>query len=167
MRIAITGKPGVGKSTLCLKVYNFLKDKIVIKGFVTVEYRIGGKRFGFQFLDLVSGEKLWLAKKESGKVMVGKYSVFVENVDMMAERIERYKDADLIVIDEIGPMELKSGKFINSIENIMELDNLLFTIHYKSRHPLIMKIKNEFNLIVMHKYNREEIFKRVVSLFDI
>ncbi len=167
VRVAITGKPGVGKSTLCLKTYNFLKNKIIIKGFITIECRIGGKRIGFQFFDLASGEKLWLARRGNGEVMVGKYTVFVENIDVMAERIEDYKNADLIIIDEIGPMELKSKKFINSIENIMRFDNLLFTVHYKSKHPLVKKIKDEFNLIVIDRYNREDVFRRVVSFFDI
>ena len=37
MRIFISGMPGVGKTTLCRKIYENLKNKIKIVGFLTLE----------------------------------------------------------------------------------------------------------------------------------
>jgi len=61
VRLAVTGRPGVGKTTLCMKVYNALKDEMVVKGFITREVREKGVRVGFKLVDLASGEESWLA----------------------------------------------------------------------------------------------------------
>ncbi len=166
MRIAVTGRPGVGKTTLCLKVYEALKDKLNIRGFITKEVREKGVRIGFKLIDLKSGEEAWLAKVGySSPFKVGKYGVIVESIDRFAEKIEGYADADLIILDEIGPMELKSRKFVEAVESILDRDNLLFTIHLKSQHPLLKRIRSEFEVITLTEENRDAIAEEIVRRF--
>lgn len=166
MKVAVTGRPGVGKTTLCLKVYEALKDRLDVRGFVTKEVRVGGRRIGFKLIDLTSKESAWLAKVDSDSpVRVGKYGVLVESIDAFAEKIYSYRDADLIIIDEIGPMELKSRKFVEAIKSIMDRDGLLFTIHLKSQHPLLRKIRAEFEVLTLTEENRDKLAKEVIGRF--
>ncbi len=163
MRIAVTGRPGIGKTTLCLKVYERLRGKKSVSGFITLEVREGGKRIGFKLHDLNSGEELWLAKVGEGFPRVGKYVVFLSSIDVFAEKIEGY-DSDLIVIDEIGPMELKSERFVSAVDVLLECDkDLLVTVHYRSRHPLVERIKREFLLYVLDEKNRDWVADKIVS----
>ncbi len=164
MKIAVTGRPGIGKTTLCLKVYEKLKDKFGISGFITLEVREGGRRVGFKILDLKTLRYVWLAKIGEGKVKVGKYSVFVENLESVIENID--KNADLIIVDEVGPMELKSRKFVEFMSGILKRGNLLVTVHYKSRHWLVEKIKSEFKIYVLNEENRNSIVDEIVKLYD-
>jgi len=163
MKIAVTGRPGVGKTTLCLKVFNALKDVLNVKGFVTVEVREKGVRIGFKIKDLVDNEEVWLAKVGEGKIKVGKYSVYVENIDKFAEKIKNYIDADLIILDEIGPMELKSQKFVDEVENLIKRDNLLFSIHLRAQHPLLNKIRKEFKVITLTESNRDAMTEKIIN----
>jgi len=163
MKIAVTGRPGVGKTTLCLKVFNALKDVLNVKGFVTVEVREKGIRIGFKIKDLVDNEEVWLAKVGEGKIKVGKYSVYVENIEKFAEKIRNYIDADLIILDEIGPMELKSQKFVDEVENLMKRDNLLFSIHLRAQHPLLNKIRKEFKVITLTESNRDVMTRKIIN----
>jgi len=163
MKIAVTGRPGVGKTTLCLKVFNALKDVLNVKGFITVEVREKGVRVGFKIKDLVDNDELWLAKIGVGKVKVGKYTVYVENIDKFAEKIRGYMDADLIILDEVGPMELKSQKFVDEVENLTRRDNLLFSIHLKAQHPLLSKIRREFKVITLTESNRNIVAEKIIN----
>ncbi len=163
MRTALTGRPGIGKTTLCLKVYQALKSKIKISGFITTEERDKGVRIGFKLIDLASNRSAQLAKVGKGRVMVGKYEVLVENLDNFLRDLEM--DGDLVIIDEIGPMELKSKKFVSFVENLLERENLLFTIHYKTNHPLIEKIRNSFNVYVIDEKNRDSVTEEIVKIY--
>ncbi len=166
MKIAVTGRPGIGKTTLCLKVYDALKDNLEIEGFVTREVRERGVRIGFKLIDLKSGEEAWLAKVGyRSPFKVGKYGVILESIDRFAERIEGYANADLIILDEIGPMELKSRKFVEAVEGILDRDNLLFTIHLKSQHPLLKRIRSEFEVITLSEENRNAVAEEIVRRF--
>jgi len=166
MKVAVTGRPGVGKTTLCLRVFEELSNKIKIGGFITREVREGGRRIGFKVVDLRSGESFWLARKGSGKVMVGSYVVMLDEFEGYISRNFNELHGDLIIIDEVGPMELKSRVFVRKVEELItSQSNLFFTIHYKSRHPLLERIRREFEVyeITLENRNRlaDEIIKKI------
>ncbi len=162
MKIAVTGRPGIGKTTLCMKVYNALGD---VEGFVTLEVRERGRRIGFKLHDLRSGEELWLAKVGEGYPKVGKYVVFLNSIDRFAEKLNSY-GGKLVIVDEVGPMELKSEKFIRAMEELIESPkNLLVTVHYKSKHPLVERIKREFDLYVIDERNRDMVAEEIIGRF--
>ncbi len=162
MKIAVTGRPGIGKTTLCMKVFKALND---VEGFVTLEVRERGRRIGFKLYDLRSGEELWLAKVGEGYPKVGKYVVFLNSIDRFAERLNSCR-GKLVIVDEVGPMELKSEKFIRAMEELIESPkNLLVTVHYKSRHPLVERIKREFDLYVIDERNRDMVAEEIIRRF--
>ena len=166
MKVAITGRPGIGKTTACLKIYEALKDRLTIKGFITREIRRNRERIGFEIIELDSGRRFKLAEKGEGYPRVGKYRVFVKNLDEIAKRIPEYQ-ADLLIIDEVGPMELKSSLFVKNIENLIHSDqDTILTIHYKLRHPLLEKIRSIFDIIRLDQSNRDRIVEEVVSRLD-
>jgi len=164
VKIAVTGRPGIGKTTLCLKVYEALKDKLNVKGFVTKEVRDRGVRIGFKLIDLSSGEESWLARVgHKSRFKVGKYGVLVESIDRFADKIEGYADADLVILDEIGPMELKSQKFVEAVKKLLNRDDLLFSIHLKAQHPLLRRIRLEFEVLILTEDNRNRVAEEIVE----
>ena len=166
-RIAVTGRPGIGKTTFCKKVYDALKDTVNVSGFITLEVREKGVRIGFKLKDLNTGEENWLAKVDhQSPFRVGKYGVLIESIDKFARKIEHYKNADLIIIDEVGPMELKSPRFVESIKSLLESDtSCLFSIHLKSQHPLLKRIRSEFEVVTLDESNRDVLVDEIVRRF--
>ena len=60
----LTGSPGVGKTTLLLKVVEALRAKgYSVGGMISREVRSCGTRIGFEILDLNTGKSGWLAHK--------------------------------------------------------------------------------------------------------
>ncbi|WP_456478793.1 NTPase [Geoglobus ahangari] len=167
MRVAITGRPGVGKTTACLKIYERLRGKKDIRGFVTREVREKGVRVGFEIVELTTNETYVLARKGDGYPRVGKYRVFVENLEIVASRIAGYANADLVILDEVGPMELKSRSFVDAVERLLDShENLLLTVHYRSTHPLVLRIKREFEVVELTPENRDRIVEEVLERLD-
>jgi len=164
VKVAVTGRPGVGKTTLCLKVHESLKDKMTVGGFITKEVRRDGVRVGFKLVDLSSGNEEWLARVGEGKARVGKYAVNVEGLEEFLDSVRT--DADLVIIDEVGPMELKSRKFVRFVENLMGRERLLFTIHLKSRHRLLDRIRREFKVYVIDESNRNRIAEEITRILE-
>ena len=76
-RIGITGRPGVGKSTVVRRLIERVAEKAEKKvgGMLTAEMREQGKRTGFVVEDISTGEKGILAHIREKGPKVGKYGV--------------------------------------------------------------------------------------------
>jgi len=135
MRVFIlTGLPGSGKTTVILKTFKILKRRgVPVDGFVTQEVREGGRRVGFKAVDLISGNSCWLAKVDiGGERRVGKYTVLLQDFEELLIKVLNRAEmtASVIVVDEIGPMELKSRIFLPILkEKIATGKILLATMH--------------------------------------
>ena len=100
-QLAITGLPGVGKTTLMLKIVNYLKEScsnIKWCGFVTEEIRDPNnskERIGFQILTYPRNSRYTLASCDNSAMTrnypkVGKYNVHVDSVDQCVQELMQY-----------------------------------------------------------------------------
>ena len=153
LKILITGPPRCGKTTLVSQISIQLKKmNIKIFGFITTEVKKGQKRIGFRAIDINSKYECWLSRKTNKKTqyMVGSYNVFIGEFEQFLEKsFENFSidnSNNLIIIDEIGKMELYSKKFISLISEIFKSNNsILATIGQKLRHPvkeMLLQMKN-------------------------
>ncbi|MGB8102200.1 MAG: nucleoside-triphosphatase [Nitrososphaeraceae archaeon] len=74
-------------------------------------------------------------------------------------------DDDIIICDEIGPMELKSMEFINSVKNVLDVDKkIIIVMHQKLRHPLTDQFRNNASLLInVDLENREKVSKILLN----
>ncbi len=137
MKIFITGRPASGKTTLILKLLDFLKGKNVkVGGFITKEIRAKGQRVGFEMVDLSSGKEGILAHVNvKSPLRVSKYGINLEILNRIG--VKSLEEAlngkfDLLVVDEIGRMELLSKEFRRKLQEILSSDiRLVATLHLK------------------------------------
>jgi nucleoside-triphosphatase len=143
----LTGSPGIGKTTVLIKIVDSLKAKgYKVGGMISREVRSRGSRVGFEILDIIGLRRGWLAHGDQPTgPRVGKYRVNIEDLNSIgAETIVRaVGEADVIVIDEIGPMELFSEKFKQAVQMAVESGKpLLGVVHWKAKDKLIDDVKN-------------------------
>ena len=173
-RVAITGQPGAGKTTVCRAVVDRLGRSTggMICSDITEgdrgERDRGGRRVGFELLDLQTGVKGVLAHIRGDGPRVGKYHVNLHDLDRIGvSAILSAIGADLIVIDEIAPMELTSQRFIRAVEEALASDkDMLVVLHQRSTHPLAERIRAEFDLIAVTKDNRDVIADEIAGRFE-
>ena len=166
--LILTGAPGVGKTTVLTKTVDALKAKGVrVGGMVTREVREDNVRVGFEILDLTNNKHGWLAhvKGQEGP-QVGKYNVNLKDLDIIGTTAitQALEKCDVIVIDEIGPMELFSQKFKQEVTQALESKKLMLTVvHGKAKDPLVTQIKRRVDAEIFNVTfsNREDLTKQL------
>ena len=165
LRLGLTGQPRIGKSTLMKKVIEQLKARgIVMGGMLTADIHEGGQRVGFSLEDIRTGEKGILAHVHFIRPgpTVGKYTVNLTDLDRIGtqaifEALAR-PETQVLLIDEIGPMELKSRLFVAALEKALASDkHLMLTVHQRSAHELVQRIKRTFQVLEVTVTNRDEL----------
>lgn len=160
-RIAVTGSPGIGKSTMVAKVVQ--DSKRSVGGVLARDRRYKDRHIGFELLDLSTGAVGILADETGSGPQLGKYRVHPEDLDNIgAHAIESALKCDLIVVDEVGPMELSSRRFVSAVENAISSDRpMLVVLHEWSNHRLAKKIRSTFKVITVTRENRDTIAQEI------
>ena len=155
--IILTGPPGVGKTTIVMDVAQKLKERgIKVGGVVSREVRTNNVRTGFEFIDLDTNDRGVLASVTENGPRVGKYFVNLIGCRFAAERLKNALiNSDVIVCDEIGPMELKSDVFIDAASNLLRTDGkVIVIIHQKLEHQLIIEFTGQWVLLTISALKR-------------
>jgi nucleoside-triphosphatase len=172
-RIFLTGEPGCGKTTAIKKIHGTLTDRgIKAGGIVSGEIREQGARVGFSLEDLSSHETGILAHAalKSGPT-VGKYRVNLDDIERIAvAAIKRaIADADVIIVDEIGPMELNSTHFILAVQSALAAPkHFVGTIHRRASHHLVEAVKSNpmYEILEVTSNNRDELPKAIIERIE-
>jgi nucleoside-triphosphatase len=118
-KILLTGRPGCGKTTLIKRVVN--KLALPAGGFYTEEIRKRGTRVGFRIVTLDGEEAVFARVDFDAPQRLGKYGLDLSALEAGIEAIRSaVRDKQLIVIDEIGPMEIRSPMFCDAVEEALE-----------------------------------------------
>ncbi|MGQ9479529.1 MAG: NTPase [Thermoproteota archaeon] len=137
MKILVTGRPGIGKTTVVSRAVEELRSRgLMVGGMITYESREMGVRTGFMVENVKTGERgLMASVTYRGGLRVGKYGVDVNVLDRVG--VGAVEDAilsdDVVVIDEIGPMELYSEAFKTVVSKAFSSSKrVLATIHHRA-----------------------------------
>ena len=130
--LLVTGQPGSGKTTLVRSVLEAVTSKaavadVHVQGFYTDEVLDGSTRVGFDLITIPDGKRDVLSRKQglpSHFPKTGSYSVDVASFEALAlptlcPPTSCSNSRCLIVIDEIGRMELHSSRFQAAVERLL------------------------------------------------
>lgn len=136
-------------------------------GFYTEEIREGRVRTGFRIVTL-DGDRAVLAHVGiRGQPRIGKYGVDLEALNAVGVKSVEVAltQRELVIVDEIGPMELLSNRFQEAVLVAMEsLVPVLGTIMSRSS-PFADRIKAlpQVQLLHLSRTNREEVAAEIVG----
>jgi nucleoside-triphosphatase THEP1 len=137
-KILLIGRPGCGKTTLIKRVVDELALPAGV--FYTEEVRENGERVGFKMITLDGQEALLAHVDFKTPQRLGKYGLdpsALEKVGVAALR-EAMRARQLVVLDEIGPMELRSAIFRDVVTKIFAIGVRFLPRlrHDRSRSPI-------------------------------
>ncbi|MDX1615720.1 MAG: NTPase [Candidatus Promineifilaceae bacterium] len=166
--ILITGRPGSGKTTLIRRVVK--KLPYPAHGFYTKEIRQDGRRQGFALVTLTGQRGLLAHVKRSGSPRVGRYGVDVSTLQQLGVKsIEQAIEMDgLIVIDEIGPMELLSDPFRQIVRRALNGDKPVLATIVSRSLPFADQIKTrpDVTLITVSPNNRDRLAVQITERLE-
>lgn len=166
----VTGRPGIGKTTVIIEAVNGLKQRgYIVGGMISREVRHEGARVGFEVADLESGAKGWLAHVDQHEgPQVGKYRINLADFESVGVRAIRNAllRSQVVIIDEIGPMELSSNAFIQIVKDALNSRKpILGVIHRNARDPVVEAIRrrNDIEISPVTFQNRGSLHNALIE----
>ncbi|GAB2279739.1 hypothetical protein Dimus_014379 [Dionaea muscipula] len=177
--ILVTGPPGIGKTTLIIRVLESLRasnPNLKVQGFYTREIRQGADRVGFEVVTIGGGRRGLLSSinhrsPESLRwPTVGRYRVDVSSFESIAlPELQIREDTDLFVVDEVGKMELYSSAFLPAVLRILDSNVPILAsvpIPKQGRDvPGVARVKNHPGAVIyaLNANNRDAYGERIYS----
>jgi nucleoside-triphosphatase len=161
----LTGSPGTGKTSLIKQA--LAGTDINAGGFYTEEIRTGGTRAGFRLVTL-GGSEVTLSHVDFNKhFRVGKYGVDVDALERIgiAALTEAAGQCDLVIIDEIGRMELLSAAFCDIVNEIIRSGKTVLgtiMLHADARADAIKRLP-QVQLVTLTRTNYSQTLENIRS----
>ena len=171
--VLVTGLPGVGKTTLIQRIHDQYRNKgFKVVGITTREVREGDRRVGFKITNISSGEEGWLARVGDGiGPKIGRYTVVTKDLDsigVVALKQATEQPNDLVLIDEIGPMEMTSKAFREALADLLSRrGRVIATVKYGSHYPELARVPEAGAVsFEISRDNREEVFQKITGIVN-
>jgi|UniRef100_A0A7C3YT60 nucleoside-triphosphatase len=163
-KIFLRGRPGIGKTTLIKRIAEELKRrKKKVFGFYTEEMREKGERVGFKVKGLNGGEEIMAYIHFSTPYRVSKYRVDRDRFEKIAlsELAKGKEEGGLVIIDEIGKMELFSERFKELVWELMESESPVIATIPIAPLPFLQRLLEDFKIeiIEIDLTNRDRLAK--------
>ena len=154
LKIGVTGRKGIGKSTALRKVLAQIPQKLV--GFITRPIEEGNTLKGFEIVDLFDGASHPIAyfdeENSIHPVLEGFETVGV------AALLHALKYGGVILMDELGFLENDATNFKNMVFKVLESDKLVFCVIKAEKNDFLEAVSKKVDRIfAIDKENRDEI----------
>lgn len=160
----LTGRPGTGKTSIIRHAVTTAGRSS--GGFYTGEIRSGARRVGFRITTLDGQDALLAHVDFPGPYRVGKYGVSIDNLDRVGVAAVRdaLRSCDLIIIDEIGKMELLSQQFQQAVLQALDSSKRVLGSLLGSPHPFADPIRGRPDVMLrtVTESNRSAVLAQVL-----
>lgn len=164
MNIIVTGKVGIGKTTVCEKVLEIAR---------TLGYSCGGiltpkSQEGITIVDVQTGEREVLASLTNiyQGPHTGRYFFNPEGISFGIKAIDRGISSDILFVDEIGHLELKGEGFAKILELIRDgkARNPVLVIRKELLSAFSAQLGSNWSIIETNIYNRNQLPQKICTL---
>ncbi len=135
-------------------------------GFYTEEIRSQGVRQGFRLVTLDRQDAILAHVNIRSPYRVSRYGVDIDNLDRVGVSAlhQATQQCDLVVVDEIGKMELFSASFREAILQIIDSGKKVLGTIMLSPNPWAdaIKRKPQVNLVTVTRANHPEVLEELL-----
>lgn len=157
MRPLVVGEPGSGKTSWCREYIDEQRKRgATVGGILCPAIEHQGQRVGSNALDLLTGQAVPFARLsrhgsfKAGE-KIGDYTISKDGISFACGAIERAVESscDLVVIDEVGPLELGGKGLMSAVElALASAVNVLIVVRSSLREAL-QKHFPEYEFVVV------------------
>ena len=165
----LTGRPGTGKTSLIKQAIAGMGSKA--GGFYTEEIRSRGVRLGFKLVTL-DGQSAILAHIDiHSPYRVSKYGVDIDSLDRVGVSAlnQAAKECNLVVVDEIGKMELFSANFREAVLRIIDSGKRVLGTIMLNSNPWAdtIKLKPQVKVVAITQANYHQVLKDLLEWLEV
>jgi nucleoside-triphosphatase len=162
VRLLVVGEPGAGKTSWCREYVDRRRESgSSVGGILCPAIERQGQRIGSNVVDLLTGHKVPFARLSScssskGGEVVGDYSIGRNGISFACSAIKRAVDCrcDLVVIDEVGPLELRGSGLMPAVELALASTVDVLIVVRSSLKEAVQKRFPEHELAVVADFTR-------------
>ena len=159
----LTGRPGTGKTSIIKQAVAGMRGKA--GGFYTEEIRSQGVREGFRLVTLDGPTAILAHSDIHSQYRVSKYGVDLDGLDGVgvSALYQAAEECDLVVVDEIGKMELFSANFREAVLHIIDSGKKVLGTIMLSPNPWADAIKRQpqVNLVSVTRANYHQVLEEL------
>ncbi len=141
----VTGSAGQGKTTFARELTELLKEKGVSPGGILSERILEGEdTSGYDIVSIATGDRMAFLRTDgnAGQEKIGRF--FIDKEGLEAGRaILSEAQGEIIVIDEVGRLEISGGGWAPSIDFLLS----------RSNKRLLLTVRDSFLELVVQKWN--------------
>jgi nucleoside-triphosphatase len=168
MRILLTGRPGSGKTTVCTRVVEIARERgLTCYGVITHRLRKGQEAASLVVEDLSTRETRILAKKREdtdGKEGVISCSFAFDRGSIEFGKRALERGGDLLVIDEIGNLEINGEGFTNAMDAFSSRENSILVVRSELSEIISEKLKCGFREVMIDEKNRDDLPEAIFGM---
>ncbi len=140
--------------------------KGIAGGFYTEEIRSQGVREGFRLVTLDGQDAILAHVNIHTPYRVSRYGVDIDNLDRVGVSTlhQAAQQCDLVVVDEIGKMELFSANFREAVLHLIDSGRRVLGTIMLSPNPWAdaIKRKPQVNLVTVTRANHQEVLEELL-----
>jgi nucleoside-triphosphatase THEP1 len=122
--VFVTGPSGAGKSTWCAGLIRRARERgLIVRGLLSPAVFVDGKKIGIDMVDLATGEKQRLAdlrRPTSTGLLTDHWKLNPEVLGWGNRVLRETSSPDLLIIDELGPLELQRNEGLQEGLHLIE-----------------------------------------------
>ncbi len=131
--------------------------------------REGNKRVGFTIQTLDGKEGILAQRYKKSPFRVGPYGVCLEEFEELAlSAIKAARKGQVLVVDEIGKMEILSAKFREAVREALETPLDLLATVGKGKDPFLVWVRSHPSVMLRNVSleNREGLVEEILEALD-
>ena len=159
----LTGPPGSGKTSLIKQAVATMKGRA--GGFYTEEIRSRGVRQGFRLVTLDGDSDVLAHVDIHSPHRVSRYGVDIMSLEQVGVTALQWaaEHSDLVIVDEIGKMELFSASFRETVVHIIGSGKKVLGTIMLAANPWADALKRQepVNLIKVTRVNHDQVLREI------
>jgi len=150
MKVIITGGKNTGKSTFLYE----LCQNCQCSGVICLPVFENGVKIGSDAINLRNGKKKIFARVKNKANFEGietnEYIISREGMKHAIEAIEEGIGENLLVIDEIGHIEMKNDGYYEVIKKVMQQENMIMVVRKSILNDFLKKFPENYFILEMN-----------------
>lgn len=166
MIFILTGPVDSGKTTFLKRVIEKLKkQKVKMDGFLSEAIVKDQEKIGYDLVDLGDGKSVPFIRKSGQQdwQRIGPYFFIPEGLSRAKKIILRSREAEILVVDEIGPLELSKQGLWDVLEQVIfqRVQEYLFVLRREILEDFLKMVgKIEIRIFDIEE---EDVFPRLIE----
>lgn len=165
----VAGNQREGKTTFLKQVIEKLNEnQVKVEGFIAEGIDHDGIRMGFKLINVSSGKGMVLCNINGNAEWekTGKYYFNPDGLKFGKNILKKLSANTIVVIDEIGPLEMEGGGWADSIQKILaKYDNtMIWVVRRNLTEQIIQSFDlNNVSILDISKYSPEELVNSILK----